>query len=351
MSLPPPKSEPDDDSASLSSVEQPDGEEQHLQTIPLTKPTWSAGNKPSEGSNGFLSAPLSGPLRPMSPDTLSNLSIDEYEQIPPNRSTQHIPGTSHLSLDTPQTWKTKLFAFWTYNKGLVYMVIAQFFGTLMNVTTRLLEIEGNDGDGLHPFQILFARMSITVALASGYMWYNKTPYFPLGKPGVRLLLMARGFGGFFGVFGMYYSLLYLPLADATVITFLAPGLACWACALLIKEPFTRVEQIGGLVSLIGVVLIARPTTLFQGGGDAPTASGNGDGSISGGNSTTTAAPGSDASSYGDVTSTQRLSAVGIALLGVLGSATAFTTIRWIVCTVLRTDLANLISERYTNSNC
>jgi hypothetical protein len=29
---------------------------------------------------------------------------------------------------------------------------------------------------------------------------------------------------FFGVFGMYYSLQYLPLADCTVLTFLAPGL-------------------------------------------------------------------------------------------------------------------------------
>jgi hypothetical protein len=68
----------------------------------------------------------------------------------------------------------------------------------MNVTTRLLEIEGNKGEGLHPFQILFARMSITVVLASAWMYYKKTPHFPLGKPEVRWLLAARGFGGFFG---------------------------------------------------------------------------------------------------------------------------------------------------------
>lgn len=70
----------------------------------------------------------------------------------------------------------------------------------MNVTTRLLEIEGNKGEGLHPFQILFARMSITVVLASAWMYYKKTPHFPLGKPEVRWLLAARGFGGFFGTF-------------------------------------------------------------------------------------------------------------------------------------------------------
>lgn len=49
------------------------------------------------------------------------------------------------------------------------MLGAQVFGCLMNVLTRLLEIEGNKGKGLHPFQILFARMGITMILASSYM--------------------------------------------------------------------------------------------------------------------------------------------------------------------------------------
>ncbi|GAB7364915.1 hypothetical protein MBLNU230_g5705t1 [Neophaeotheca triangularis] len=198
---------------------------------------------------------------------------------------------------------------------------------MMNVTTRLLEVEGNEGKGMHPLQILFARMAITLVLASGYMWYKQTPYFPLGMPQVRSLLVARGFGGFFGVFGMYYSLLYLPLADATVITFLSPGLACWACSILINEPFTRIERWGCLVSLVGVVLIARPTSLFQVGNETPPASGNDDMSP-GSNSTTTPAD-SDASNYSDVTPTERLGAVGLALLGVCGSVTAYTTIRWI----------------------
>ncbi|CAK3866681.1 related to DUF6 domain [Lecanosticta acicola] len=214
---------------------------------------------------------------------------------------------------------------------MIYMLFAQFFGTLMNVTTRLLEVEGNKGKGLHPFQILFARMAITVVLASGYMAYAKTPSFPWGKLEVRWLLVARGFGGFFGVFGMYYSLLYLPLADATVITFLAPGLACWACSYFINEPFTRVERIGTLISLIGVIFIARPTTLFQAfqgsRSDPPPAGGTGDMAPSGNSKIPDS--GSDASDYDSVTPTQRLAAVGIALLGVAGSVCAFTTIRWI----------------------
>lgn len=88
----------------------------------------------------------------------------------------------------------------------------------MNVTTRLLEMEGNDGKatvskpsdvltfigkGYHPFQILFARMFITVVCASWYMWRKKIEHFPWGMREVRPLLIARGLTGFFGVFGMY----------------------------------------------------------------------------------------------------------------------------------------------------
>lgn len=127
---------------------------------------------------------------------------------------------------------------------------------------------------------------------------------------------------------MYYSLLYLPLADATVITFLAPSLACWACSYFIAEPFTRMEQIAAFVSLFGVVLIAKPTALFAAGSSAPPASGDAD-VVPIVNNSTVSSPSHSASDYDSVTPSQRASAVGIAMLGVLGAAGAYTTIRWI----------------------
>lgn len=47
----------------------------------------------------------------------------------------------------------RLRAFYDKNRGLAYVLLAQVFGVLMNVTTRLLEIEGNLGQGMHPFQV------------------------------------------------------------------------------------------------------------------------------------------------------------------------------------------------------
>lgn len=297
-------------------------------TIPPAKP--ANLTKPNvEVYNGYLVAPQVAPIRPASPDTLSNLSVEEYELL-------RVPSIRHGESDQsgevaatgPRTWRHRLAHFWVVNKGIVFMLIAQVFGVLMNVTTRLLEVEGNKGKGLHPFQILFARMSITTLLASTYMWYNKTPHFPFGTREIRWLLIARGLGGFCGVFGMYFSLLYLPLADATVITFLAPGIACFACSILLKQPFTRVEQVACLISLVGVVLIARPTTLFHaatGGGSSAT----GLDDVAPSNATVPTPAPADASSYEDVTPIQRLTAVGVALIGVLGSSVAYTTIRWI----------------------
>ncbi|GAB7345549.1 hypothetical protein MBLNU457_3861t2 [Dothideomycetes sp. NU457] len=238
----------------------------------------------------YLEPPIRAPSRPLSPDSF--LSIEEYETL-------HEPSKRFATSNT-STWKGKVNTFLNRNMGIFYMLLAQMFGTGMNVTTRILEIEGNHGKGFHPFQVLFARMSITIVLACSYMWYTKTPHFPFGMPEVRLLLVARGMGGFFGVIGMYCTLHELALQS-------------------------QIEKIGTFVSLIGVTFIARPASLFGSSSTAPPATGNTDGVHGAGD---TKAP-SSASNYDNVTPEQRLFAVGIALLGVCGAVSAFVTIRWI----------------------
>ncbi|GAM39088.1 DUF6 domain protein [Talaromyces pinophilus] len=178
------------------------------------------------------------------------------------------------------------------------------------------------------YRILFSRMIITVAASFFYMWYAQVPN-PFGSRGIRGLLMLRAAGGFFGVFGMYFSLLYMPLSEATVLTFLSPIVACYACSFLMpNEPFTRKQQLAGVISLLGVVLIARP---FSGGKVeslaaeiAPLA---GDG-----NSTITELVGgelSDNDMADGVSAIHHLMAVGFGILGVFGAACAYVTIRLI----------------------
>lgn len=147
-------------------------------------------------------------------------------------------------------------------------------------------------------------MSITVIASYLYMWYAQVPD-PLGRRPVIGLLTLRAVGGFFGVFGLYYSVKYLPLSEATVLTFLAPILSCYATSLFAPhETFTWKQQLAGVVSLGGVVLIARPFSPVNAPSDSP----------------------SDGAQTDEL---HHLLAILMALVGVLGAACAYTTIRMI----------------------
>ena len=220
---------------------------------------------------------------------------------------------------------TKFHQLYVLNYGALLVMLAQFFGTLMNLSTRLLEHPGPHGEGMHPFQILFARQSITSLTCTIWALSTKRiPDFPLGPKSttVRMLLLTRGLCGFLGVFGMYFSLLYLPLSEATVLTFLAPILTCYLCSWVMPgESFSRQQQFAGLVSLVGVVFIARPISFFA----SSNSQGRGDGSQAASNSTLPETAPTDATS--PPTPQQHLIATAISLLGVIGGTGAMTSIR------------------------
>jgi len=90
----------------------------------------------------------------------------------------------------------------------------------------------------------------------------------MGPEGVRLLLVFRGVSGyvvcgwtiivifhnesnlrFFGLIGVYFSLQYLSLSDATVITFLSPLCTAASGAMFLGENFSRKELFAGCACL------------------------------------------------------------------------------------------------------
>ncbi|KAF5018262.1 hypothetical protein F66182_9765 [Fusarium sp. NRRL 66182] len=248
----------------------------------------------------------------------NSTSFDDFRRMSssPSPCPSPIPLRQLSSRETDvqtETQPSKWQRFWTKNKPAAYVALSQFFGALMNLSARLLELEGG---GMHPVQALLLRHSVTALFCSAYMWWSKTPDFPFGKKEIRWLLWLRGVVGFWGIFGVWYSMMYIPLADATVITFLAPGVAGFICWFVLREPFTRIEQLATMVALLGVVLIARPTSLFSHSGEDD-------------DSSTTEPPESGGIPGADheTTPEERLVAVGVALLGVLGAAGAFTTLR------------------------
>ncbi|KAJ3747844.1 integral membrane protein DUF6 [Lentinula detonsa] len=224
------------------------------------------------------------------------------------------------------------------NVGLLLIVTSQAFLALVNVAVKKL----NTIDPPVPtFELIFIRMAITYLFSVIYMKYSGVESPFLGPKGVRFLLMFRGFSGFFGVFGIYFSLKYLTLSDATVLTFLSPLCTAVAGALFLREAVGRKEIFAGLFSLIGVICIARPTSLF-GHDHIPSTNGthvllNSTASpsvLDYGTRVANITTFSNGTSNGlhvtlapTATPTQRLIAVGVSLLGVLGSAGAYTSIR------------------------
>jgi hypothetical protein len=101
------------------------------------------GNKPKDSLNANC-----GAIRTTSPDS----SIGDSSTVRLGRGSQYssVHGArrhaSRSPAPPPRTVHAKLQIFWVKNKGLALVLIAQFFGALMNVTTRMLEMEGNDGE-------------------------------------------------------------------------------------------------------------------------------------------------------------------------------------------------------------
>ncbi|CUS21461.1 LAQU0S03e03136g1_1 [Lachancea quebecensis] len=194
------------------------------------------------------------------------------------------------------------------NIGLLYLLISNLFNSVMVVSTKLLETDPELEEPITPLQILVVRMFITYIGTLIYMLYNRDriDHVPWGPPDMRKWLILRGCTGFFGVFGMYYSLMYLSVPDATIITFLGPsftGLLAWA---ILRERYSKVEATGALVSLMGVILIVRPSFLF-------------------GSSATDASGGTAESRDPHA----RLVATIVALVGVVGASNVYIIIRYI----------------------
>lgn len=149
------------------------------------------------------------------------------------------------------------------NLGICLTLISQLFNSVMMMFCKLLITDKDFETPLHPLQILFVRMSITYFFCIIYfVFYEKNKDFPLGPKGYRGLLLLRAMGGFVGVGGQYWSLLYLNLSDTVAITFLAPTVTSFMAFIFLGERFTKVEAIGGLVAFFGVLLIAKPHALM-----------------------------------------------------------------------------------------
>jgi drug/metabolite transporter (DMT)-like permease len=162
------------------------------------------------------------------------------------------------------------------------MAVGAFWFSIMGLLVKIV------GRRLGSMEIVLFRGVITLALS----WWalRRLGIAPWGNQ--RGLLVVRGTLGAIALTCFFYSILHLPLGEATLIQNMNPVFATVLAAFILKEHVRAPEIICLVTSLIGVVFIAHPTVLF-GAGSVPTSPTD----------------------------------IGIALLGALASGTAYTLVR------------------------
>lgn len=165
------------------------------------------------------------PLLPPPKDTLgvpyhdplhrhSLSSMRSYASSPRRSRSPYAAAAAAANASWLRRWLLRLWSSLYTSRGLLLILLSQFFSSLMALTTRVLETAFPD-QKFHAMQILFARQSITMVGSLLWMWLNHVPDAPFGPHGVRWLLVARGFGGFWGVSAKLSSFPLGTLTDGT----------------------------------------------------------------------------------------------------------------------------------------
>ena len=137
--------------------------------------------------------------------------------------------------------------------GLGYMIVAVFFFSLMSLMAKLVSTTIPTG------QIVLVRAVIGSLLT----------YWGIRLAGVHLwgvhkkLLIFRGITGFGALLCFFWTLIALPLAEATVLFYTSPCLAAIIAAVLLREHLSPGMMIGLLLCIAGVVCVIQPEFIFN----------------------------------------------------------------------------------------
>lgn len=143
--------------------------------------------------------------------------------------------------------------------GMRYMAAGALFFSVMSLLVKVA------GERLPSQQVVMARAVITLALS----WWavRRAGVSPWGNR--RGLLVLRGAVGFLALSAFYHSVVHLPLADATVIQYTNPVWAVLFAVPFLGERLRGRELLAMAASLVGVLVVMRPTFLFGAGASLP----------------------------------------------------------------------------------
>lgn len=108
--------------------------------------------------------------------------------------------------------------------------------------------------GIPLLQIIFVRAVISVALSLADIY--RAGVHPLGHR--RVLLIGRGLSGFLALTGVFYALLHLSMAQATILQYLHPVFTALLAFVFLAERPTAATLACIMLSLLGLVCMVMP---------------------------------------------------------------------------------------------
>jgi drug/metabolite transporter (DMT)-like permease len=141
--------------------------------------------------------------------------------------------------------------------GIRAMIVGAFWFSVMGLLVKVA------GRHLGSMEIVLARSVITLGLSWWSLW--RLGVEPLGTN--RRLLLVRGTLGSTALLCYFYSIVHLPLGEATLIQYTNPVFATVLAAVILDESLRAAEILCLVASLVGVVFVAHPSAVF--GGSAP----------------------------------------------------------------------------------
>jgi drug/metabolite transporter (DMT)-like permease len=139
-------------------------------------------------------------------------------------------------------------------RGALMMMLSALAFSVMTVLVKLA------GERLPSQELVVARAIVSLVLSWSLL--RRAGVSPWGHD--KRWLWIRGALGFVGLSCVYGAVTHLPLAEATILQYLYPAITALLACVFLGEAISRRIIAATAASLAGVLLVARPTLLFDG---------------------------------------------------------------------------------------
>ncbi|MEO9135428.1 MAG: DMT family transporter [Casimicrobiaceae bacterium] len=134
--------------------------------------------------------------------------------------------------------------------ALLLFLLAGFFLSSLDATAKYLVRDHS------LWLVVWARYAGQMFVVTPFAWHRSGPgFWRTRKPALQLL---RSLFLLLATLGFWGGLRYLPLAEASSVTFLAPTFVVLLSWPLLHERATRARQLAAMVGFVGIVILLRP---------------------------------------------------------------------------------------------